>query len=277
MSISIAELKKVCRPSKDLFVDKYFYRRLSIYCTWFLVRLPITANQVTILWIVVGVSSSILYTFGTHISFIIASFALQIQHILDCTDGEVARYHNATSHEGYYLDLIGHYMVNPLLLFGFGIGLYNCLGYRWLLYLGFFLSFFYLLNPLLIFTANNILLGELQKKHEANRELPLQSFSAYTFSSSRKKSLFWEILSRIFSLYPYPGLLYSALGFYATFLFGAIVDAILDLGFTINSHHIAKVMLLVFYNLAYFSIVALRLQKIVSGKWLTHWLESGKA
>jgi len=54
---------------------------------------------------------------------------LQIGYILDCVDGEIARYKKQQSVRGVYLDLIGHQFVIPMFLFFVGVGVYQRLGH----------------------------------------------------------------------------------------------------------------------------------------------------
>src|SRR5207237_7824 len=46
---------------------------------------------------------------------------MQVQILLDCSDGEVARVRQTTSPSGVYLDRIGHYVTEASLPIGFGV------------------------------------------------------------------------------------------------------------------------------------------------------------
>ena len=60
-----ANLKKVIgKEFEPEPYDRYIVRHISIFFTWFLVRTPITANQVTLLQEIVGVAGAILIGFG---------------------------------------------------------------------------------------------------------------------------------------------------------------------------------------------------------------------
>jgi len=90
--------------------------------TWLFVRTPISANQVTILQEVLGVAGAVLLAFGKiHLSLLGITF-LQLGYILDCSDGEVARWKKQQSTEGVFLDLVGHVIVIPGYMFALGFG-----------------------------------------------------------------------------------------------------------------------------------------------------------
>lgn len=120
---TIKNLKSVCRKDFDSEpYAKYVIRHISIYITWLLVRTSITANQVTVLQNIFGVIGTVLFGYG---KFITGAIFLQIGFILDCCDGEVARWKTQESKAGEYLDLMGHRIVIPLYFFGLGIGTGN--------------------------------------------------------------------------------------------------------------------------------------------------------
>jgi len=104
---------------------KYIVRPISILFTWVFIRIPISANQVTILQEIIGVIGAIFLALG---KFVVGSLLLQLGYILDCSDGEVARWKNQQSESGKFLDLIGHMIVIPFYYFGLGIGQYFLTG-----------------------------------------------------------------------------------------------------------------------------------------------------
>ncbi len=123
MNPTIKNLKLICRKKVETEpYARWVGRPISIYFTWFFVRTPISANQVTILQGIFGLIGCLLFGCGR---FILGSLFLQIGYILDCSDGEVARWENQQSASGEYLDLIGHIIIIPLMYFGIGIGTGN--------------------------------------------------------------------------------------------------------------------------------------------------------
>ena len=125
---SIRELRRICqKPQKDCF----YYDRLrtiSIYFTKIFLYTSITANQVTLITILLGLVVAILFTFGNYWYVIAGALLLQLAHILDCVDGEIARYRKNFSDTGIWLERVFHRNVSPILLFSLGYGSYISLG-----------------------------------------------------------------------------------------------------------------------------------------------------
>jgi phosphatidylglycerophosphate synthase len=124
-------------PRHDVVV-----RRISIYVTWLLLRTPLTANQVTLLQILVGSAGGILLIPADHAWNLLGIFLLQFGYVLDCSDGEVARYRGQSSVRGVFLDLIGHEIVVPLMYFGLAVGEFQRSGRFEVLFFGFAAALF---------------------------------------------------------------------------------------------------------------------------------------
>ena len=67
-------------------------RRLSPYLTRLLLRTPLTPNGVTWLMIAVGLAAAALLTLPGLLPAIGAVVLIQLQLLLDCSDGELARW-----------------------------------------------------------------------------------------------------------------------------------------------------------------------------------------
>ncbi len=112
---SIKELRE--RLQKNQLGHPILQRVLSIYITRAILPTRITANQVTIAMLLVGVASAIPFFFG----YIWTGLALSYLCILlDASDGEVARYRKSYSLKGIYLDLINHLAIQAWFFLGFG-------------------------------------------------------------------------------------------------------------------------------------------------------------
>src|SRR4051794_10697387 len=125
---SIAELRAATQPpsifernSGEHWEGRVLMRRFSPYLTRVLIRTPITPNGVTWLMILVGVLAAGALTLPA-IGWAIAAFALiQLQLLLDCSDGELARWRGTSSPAGIYLDRLGHYLTESLLPVALGV------------------------------------------------------------------------------------------------------------------------------------------------------------
>jgi len=112
----VAELRAVVQPDAVLaranaehWTGTLYMRRISVHLTWLLVRTPITANGVTILMIVAGFLAGPALLLPGIWGPVVAVLLTQSQMLLDCSDGEVARWRRMASPKGIFLDQVGHY------------------------------------------------------------------------------------------------------------------------------------------------------------------------
>ncbi|MEU6407339.1 CDP-alcohol phosphatidyltransferase family protein [Microbispora sp. NPDC046933] len=124
---SVAELRAVAQPqttmdrrSGEHWAGLLYMRRLSIYATWLLAKTPISPNQVTGLMIVCGVAAGAVLAVPGFWAALGAALLIQVYLLLDCSDGELARWTGRTSITGVYLDRVGHYFAEAALLIGLG-------------------------------------------------------------------------------------------------------------------------------------------------------------
>lgn len=125
---SLSELREKAQPSDVLarrnaehWSGRLYLRHISIYLTRFLVPTGISANGVTWLMGFVGVAAAALLVVAEWWVLAACLVLLQLQVLIDCADGEVARWRGTSSAAGIYIDRIGHYLTEGLLPIGFGI------------------------------------------------------------------------------------------------------------------------------------------------------------
>ena len=125
---SIAELRAATQPpsifernSGEHWEGRIFMRRFSPYLTRLLIRTPITPNGVTWLMIFAGVLAAGALSLPGIGWAVVAFLLIQVQLLLDCSDGEVARWRGVSSPAGIYLDRVGHYLTESLLPVALGI------------------------------------------------------------------------------------------------------------------------------------------------------------
>jgi len=96
---TIAQIREISQPisvtgrsNAEHWVADLYLRRISPYLTRILLRTPITANGVTYLMILTGISiSGALLVPGVK-GLLLALFLSQLQMLWDCCDGEIARW-----------------------------------------------------------------------------------------------------------------------------------------------------------------------------------------
>ena len=125
---SIAELRAATQPasifarnSGEHWAGRLYVRRLSPYVTRALLPTRVSPNAVTWAMIVVGVAAAAVLTLPGVWAAAAAVVLIQLQILLDCTDGELARWRKQYSTAGIYLDRFGHYVTETALPIGLGI------------------------------------------------------------------------------------------------------------------------------------------------------------
>src|SRR5918998_2490800 len=122
MRPSIGELRAATQPasifarnSGEHWAGKLYMRRLSPYLTRLLVPTRLTPNAVTWLMIATGLAAAALLTLPGLLPVIGAVVLIQLQLLLDCSDGELARWRKVSSPAGIYLDRMAHNLTEAAL------------------------------------------------------------------------------------------------------------------------------------------------------------------
>ena len=97
---------KLANRANDGFFSVFFLRRVSKLLTWAAVKIGATPNQVTIASFAIGLYAAYLFAQGDSWSLIGGAILLQVSIIVDCVDGEIARYTRKFSELGAWLDAI---------------------------------------------------------------------------------------------------------------------------------------------------------------------------
>ncbi|SEG90875.1 CDP-alcohol phosphatidyltransferase [Thermomonospora echinospora] len=110
------------RRNEEHWAGRLYMRSLSPFFSWLSLRLGLSPNQLTYLMMFTGVAAGVVVSVPGHPLWAALAGALlvQVYLLLDCVDGEVARYLRQTSVAGVYLDRIGHYLAEVALLIGLG-------------------------------------------------------------------------------------------------------------------------------------------------------------
>jgi phosphatidylglycerophosphate synthase len=113
------------RSTSEHWIADLYQRRVSPYLTRIFLRTPITANGVTWLMIIVGASIGPALLIQGWQGIALALFLSHLQMLIDCCDGEVARWRETKSPMGIFLDKLGHYLTEGLIPICFGLRLAN--------------------------------------------------------------------------------------------------------------------------------------------------------
>ncbi len=125
---SIAHLREVTQPPEvrqranaEHWTASLYLRDVSPYLTWMLLKTSISANGVTGLMILVGWSTAAALLVPGVAGGALAVVLGQLQMLVDCCDGEVARWRDTRSPAGVFLDKVGHYTTEALIPVALGI------------------------------------------------------------------------------------------------------------------------------------------------------------
>jgi phosphatidylglycerophosphate synthase len=116
-------------------------RRISIPISRQIIKLPITANMVSIFTLGVGIASAAFFAYGGYWSTLLGAFLCLFASIMDGCDGEVARLKLLESDFGCWLETICDYAFYLFLLVGMTIGRWRSSGTRTYLVFGGLLLF----------------------------------------------------------------------------------------------------------------------------------------
>jgi CDP-alcohol phosphatidyltransferase len=133
---SIDELRKVAQPdtvvgraSGEHWAGRLYMRHVSIYVTRWLVPTPVSPDGVTWMMILSGVAAALVLTIPQWWAAVITVLLIQLQGLVDCIDGELARWRRRTGPVGIYLDRIGHYITDAGLTVAVGVHASGGLGH----------------------------------------------------------------------------------------------------------------------------------------------------
>jgi phosphatidylglycerophosphate synthase len=125
---SLAQLREVTQPPEvrtranaEHWVAHLYLRDLSPYVTWVLLKTPISANGVTGLMIFTGWATAAALLIPGIWGPVLALVLGQLQMLIDCCDGEVARWRKTKSPAGHFLDAVGHYTTEALIPLALGL------------------------------------------------------------------------------------------------------------------------------------------------------------
>ncbi|WP_155055830.1 CDP-alcohol phosphatidyltransferase family protein [Streptomyces blattellae] len=125
---SVAELRPVVHPagvkdrrSGEHWAGRLYMREVSLRITRSLVNTKVTPNQLTYLMTLCGVLAAPALLVPGIAGAALGVLMVQLYLLLDCVDGEVARWKQQFSLGGVYLDRVGAYLCDAAVLVGFGL------------------------------------------------------------------------------------------------------------------------------------------------------------
>ena len=135
MGVSIRELRRVCqapvRHTNDV-AGLLFGDYASLPFTKFFVDLNLSPDYASVGFFVCGlVGAGLAVTSGWWA--VVAAVLLVMYYVLDCVDGEVARFQQVVDVKWGYFDYLFHMLIKPLTFGGVGLGIFLSTGNAWAL------------------------------------------------------------------------------------------------------------------------------------------------
>jgi phosphatidylglycerophosphate synthase len=125
---SVDELRAVAQPasifarnSGEHWAGRLYVRRVSIHLTRALIPTRLTPNMLTWGMVLVGLGAAVCMAVDSVWAAAGAVVLIQAQILLDCSDGELARWRRQSSPVGIYLDRFAHYFTETLFPIALGI------------------------------------------------------------------------------------------------------------------------------------------------------------
>ncbi|MFY1679540.1 MULTISPECIES: CDP-alcohol phosphatidyltransferase family protein [unclassified Streptomyces] len=125
---SVAELRPVVHPagvkdrrSGEHWAGRLYMREVSLRVDRLLVNTRVTPDQLTLLMTVCGVLAAPALLVPGVPGAVLGVLAVQLYLLLDCVDGEIARWRAQYSTSGVYLDRVGAYLTDAAVLVGLGL------------------------------------------------------------------------------------------------------------------------------------------------------------
>ncbi|AVH57920.1 MULTISPECIES: CDP-alcohol phosphatidyltransferase family protein [Streptomyces] len=125
--VQLDELRHVIHPPGKLesraehWAGRLYMRALSLRVTRHLLGTRISPNQITVVMVFAGVLSGVALALPGLGGAVLSIVFMQLYLLLDCVDGEVARWRRQFSPLGVYLDRLGAYLADAAVMVGMGI------------------------------------------------------------------------------------------------------------------------------------------------------------
>ncbi|MBU3692268.1 MAG: CDP-alcohol phosphatidyltransferase family protein [Candidatus Nanopelagicaceae bacterium] len=113
---------RMANRANDGFFSVFFLRKFSKLLTWLAVRVNATPNQVTLISFAIGLYSAYSFAQGSFWWIFLGAALLQLSIIVDCVDGELARYTRKFSKLGAWLDAVTDRVKEYMVFLGLAIG-----------------------------------------------------------------------------------------------------------------------------------------------------------
>lgn len=175
------------KENKETIWEHYFARKIAFLLTPVFLKMKISANQVSILAIFIGIIAAILIILGNFWQILLGAILMQLWLIFDKADGIIARYRKTTSKLGEFLEEFSGAVIAALFFSSIGVAASKLPG---------FLPFSLKFSPHFF-----IILGILTSSFVIFRHLVFRHFEAIFLRKKETKSASLFTSGRLSTLY----------------------------------------------------------------------------
>jgi phosphatidylglycerophosphate synthase len=148
-----------------------FNRRLSLPISVALIPTPLTANQLSVMLVAIGLYSAWLFSTGHYLAGVVGAFLSLAASVLDGCDGEIARLKYQESALGCWIETFGDYSYYIAIFIGLTVGAVRRTGWEGFYWVGGIALAGTLVGfALLIYLRARITAGQPEKLHTVARE-----------------------------------------------------------------------------------------------------------
>ncbi|HEV3343185.1 MAG TPA: CDP-alcohol phosphatidyltransferase family protein [Pirellulales bacterium] len=135
---SLSELERRCQKPDFRRSGNWMARRISrplaLRLTWVLAPWRVSAHAVTGLALLVSLTAAACFGWGRPAGWLAGAVLWQFWYLLDHVDGQIARLRGTSSLDGIQFDYLMHHVVNLVMPFGLGYGVWRASTHEgWLL------------------------------------------------------------------------------------------------------------------------------------------------
>jgi len=179
------------RSKGDGVIAKTINRKVSNFITKWLLKTPITPNQISIFNFIFSLFTAWVVSHGKPVTTIAAGFMFQLSSILDGCDGEVAQIKLRTSKVGAAIDTVTDHLSYMTFVIGVTIGTYHASGSP---------VVFYIAGSLIVSVLFSLNLGRIYIKRKNTASLRTLDTDIASLNHAEQKRWYLKFVGYVHSL-----------------------------------------------------------------------------
>ena len=141
---SLKELGPLCQKPNYKTVGNWYVRHIlrdaALPVTWLLVHTEVSANQITLVSLIVGLLGIAFFAGLSPFYFLLGTALLQLWYFMDHVDGQIARYRKTSCLTGRFFDFMTHHIIHGAIFFGLAAYVFRATGSPFMLVWGYITS-----------------------------------------------------------------------------------------------------------------------------------------